>query len=427
MAAAEQIAAPEVAPAPSPPQQQQPRSRPWTVLRSPDFLKLFVASNLSLLGDFFSYIALAWLVLQLTGSSLALGGVLVAQALPRSILVAVGGAFVDRLSARVTMLASMGLRVVAVGGLAVLVLTGHVQMWEVYVGSAVFGIVDAFFMPARSSILPRVVEDRELEPANATLNISSQIAIIAGPALAGLVVGAYGTGWAFAGDAACFALGLPLIALLPAVKPAVAARGVKKGGVGGDILEGLRYAWNDTALRAVLFIIAAVDLGANGAIGVGLPTLAHSRFAAGANGFGILLAGWGLGATVGAAAAGILPPPRRFGLLVAGACSWIGLGVIGVGLMPSLVPAVAILALAAVASGLINTYGISWLQRRTDPSMQGRVMSLVFLASIGLVPLGNAIAGAVAQANVTLLFVVAGSMMVVAAVGSATSRAVRSL
>jgi hypothetical protein len=404
-----------------------PRPRPWTVFRSANFIKLFAASELSLFGDFFSYIALAWLVLQLTGSSLALGGVLVAQALPRSILVAVGGALVDRLSARVTMLASMGLRVVAVGALATLVLGGHVQMWQVYVASALFGVVDAFFMPARSSILPRVVADRELEPANAVLNVASQVAIIAGPALAGVVVAGFGTGWAFAGDAVCFALGLPLIAWLPSVKPAAAPAGGKRTSIGGDIAAGLRYAWADVGLRATLLIIAAVDLGANGAIGVGLPTIAHDRFSAGANGFGVLLAGWGLGATVGAATAGLLPPPKQFGLLVCGACSWIGLGIIGVGLMPSLLPAVAVIALAGAASGLINTYGISWLQRRTDPAMQGRVMSLVFLASIGLVPLGNAVAGAIAQANPTLLFVLAGALMVTAALGSATSRAVRSL
>ena len=95
--------------------------------------------------------------------------------------------------------------------------------------------------------------------------------------------------------------------------------------------------------------------------------------------------------------------------------------------MPSLVPAVAVIALAGAASGLINTYGISWLQRRTDPAMQGRVMSLVFLASIGLVPVGNAVAGAIAQANPTLLFALAGALMMVAALGAATSRAVRSL
>src|SRR5579859_1344173 len=81
------------------------------VLRSADFRKLWVANNLSLIGDFFSYVALAWLVLQLTGSSLALGGVLVAQAVPRSVLMAVGGAFSDRLSARGPLLGSMVLGV----------------------------------------------------------------------------------------------------------------------------------------------------------------------------------------------------------------------------------------------------------------------------------------------------------------------------
>lgn len=411
--------------APKGAQQQQPPR--WAVLRSRDFLKLSVSSELSLFGDFFNVVALAWLVLQVTGSSLALGGVLVAQAVPRSILMAVGGALADRISARVTMLGSMGLRVVAVGVLAILDLTHAVQIWEIYVASFAFGVVDAFFMPARSSVLPRIVADRELEPANAFLNVSAQVAIVAGPVLAGIIVAAFGTGWAFAADAACFALGLPLIAWLPAVPPSPATEGAKKPNLGGDIVEGMRYAWNDVGLRATLLLIAAVDFGANGAIGVGLPTLAHGRFEAGANGFGILLAGWGLGATAGALAAGIVRPPRQFGLLVCGACAWIGLGVIGVGLMPSLVPATVVIAVAGAASGLINTYGISWLQRRTDPSMQGRVMSLVFLASIGLVPVGNAVAGVLAQTNPTLLFVLAGGLMATAALAAATSRSVRSL
>jgi MFS family permease len=403
-----------------------PRRRPWTVLRSPEFLKLFVASNLSLLGDFFSYVALAWLVLQITGSSLALGGVLVVQAVPRTLLIAVGGALVDRLSARVTMLGSMGLRVLVVGPLAVLTLTGHVQMWEVYIASAVFGVVDAFFMPARSSILPTLVKDKELEPANAVLNVSTQIAVVAGPVLAGIVVTAFGTGWAFAADAACFAAGLPFVLLLPQISREHVQK-PQGGGIGGEILAGLHYAWADVGIRATLLIVAAVDVAANGAVGVGLPTLAHGRFEAGATGLGFLLAGWGLGATVGAAAAGLLPPPKRFGVSVALACGWIGLCILALGLMPALVPAVAIIAAAGLASGSINTYGMSWLQRRTDTSMLGRVMSLVFLASVGLTPFGNAAAGVLAQINPTLLFVVAGVVIVIASVGAISSRGVRSL
>src|SRR6476646_8176274 len=85
--------------------------RPWTVFGSGAFRKLWVAQTFSLLGDFFSYVAMAWLVLQLTGSSLALGTVLLVQAVPRSLLMLVGGAMIDRLGARVSMLGSMGLRV----------------------------------------------------------------------------------------------------------------------------------------------------------------------------------------------------------------------------------------------------------------------------------------------------------------------------
>src|SRR5438093_588098 len=157
------------------------RRRPWSVFSSGPFRKLWLATMLSLVGDFFSYVAMAWLVLQLTGSSFALGTVLVIQALPRAVLMVVGGALADRLSPRLTMLGSMGLRALAVGPLALLVLTGHVQLWQVYVIAAVFGVVDAFFMPARMSILPAVVPDRELEPGNALLNLTSQAALLVGP------------------------------------------------------------------------------------------------------------------------------------------------------------------------------------------------------------------------------------------------------
>src|SRR6202521_5936736 len=95
-----------------------PRPRPWTVFSSGSFRKLWAATTLSLFGDFFSYIAMAWLVLQLTGSSLALGSVLVVQALPRAVLMVVGGALADRVSPRLTMLGSMGLRAAVVAPLA---------------------------------------------------------------------------------------------------------------------------------------------------------------------------------------------------------------------------------------------------------------------------------------------------------------------
>ena len=414
----ELAAAPEVA---------QVRPRPWTVFSSASFRKLWAATVLSLFGDFFSYVAMAWLVLQLTGSSLALGTVLVVQALPRAGLMVVGGALADRLSPRVTMLGSMGLRALFVGPLAALVLSHRVQMWEVYAIAVVFGVVDAFFMPARQSILPRIVADHELEPGNAVLNVSMQALVIVGPVLGGLVVAAFGTGWAFAADAAAFMLGFGFVLWLPAAGRAARDEKPRDGGLGGQIAAGLRYAWSDVGIRVMLIAIAVIDFAANGALGVGLPTLAHGRYGAGAAGLGILLGAWGVGATAGALGSGFVPAPKRFGWLVIFISVWLGVGILGVGVVPSLAPAAVLMALSGVGTGVVNTYGISWLQRRTDPSMQGRVMSLVMLASMGMTPVAYAASGAIAQANVTLLFVICGGMMLLCGAGALASRTVRSL
>jgi hypothetical protein len=197
--------------------------------------------------------------------------------------------------------------------------------------------------------------------------------------------------------------------------------------MGGQIAAGFRYAWANVGIRVALIVIAIIDFGANGAIGVGLPTLAHGRFAAGAGGLGILLGSWGVGATAGALGAGFVPPPKRFGWLIVGLCIWLGTGMVAVGLVPSLVPAALLMAYSGVGTGVVNTYGISWLQRRTDSAMQGRVMSLVMLASMGLTPVAYAVSGAIAQVNPTLLFLIAGGMMLLCAAGTAASRTVRSL
>ena len=108
-------------------------------------------------------------------------------------------------------------------------------------------------------------------------------------------------------------------------------------------------------------------------------------------------------------------------------CLWLGLGVGGVGLLPSLPPAAVAMGLCGVATGVVNTYGVSWLQRRTDAAMQGRVMSIVMLASMGLTPVAYAASGTVADVNPTLLFLIAGGLMLLCAAGTAASPRVRAL
>src|SRR5438067_802892 len=132
-------------------------------------------------------------------------------------------------------------------------------------------------------------------------------------------------------------------------------------------------------------------------------------------------------ATAGALGAGLLAPPRRMGWLIVFLCAWLGTGMFAVGLLPSLAPAAVVMGLSGIGTGIVNTYGVSWLQRRTDPAMQGRVMSLVMLASMGLTPIAYAASGVLAQLNPTLLFAIAGAMTLACAVGAAANRQVRQL
>jgi hypothetical protein len=300
-------------------------------------------------------------------------------------------------------------------------------MWEVYGIALVFGIVDAFFMPARSSILPKVVADHELEPGNAVMNVSMQVSLILGPVLGGIVIATLGLGWAFAADAAFFAAGALFILWLPWGGHATAGEAHPDGGLGGQIAAGFRYAWANVGIRVALIVIAVIDFASGGALGVGLPTLAHGRFAAGATGLGIMFAAWGVGSTAGALGAGFVAPPKRFGWLIISLCVWLGLGITAVGLLPSLLPAALVMGLSGIGTGVVNTYGVSWLQRRTEPAMQGRVMSLVMLASMGLTPVSYAAAGVIAEVSPTLLFVLAGGMILLCGAGTAASRTVRSL
>jgi MFS family permease len=403
------------------------RARPWRILARGPLRRLWGAHLLTLLGDAFSFVAMPWLVLQLTGSGVALGTVLTLEAVPRALLMLVGGAVVDRVSPRVAMLGSAAVRAVVIGLLAALVLGHAVQLWQVYAIALLTGTVSAFFLPARFSILPTVVPDEELEAGNALLNLNQQGSVFVGPALAGLLVAAAGLGAAFVVDAATFGVAaLLLLSVARRPAPAAASARAEAADLRQEILDGLGYAWADVGIRAVLLLIAVVDFASAGAMQVGMPVLARHRFALGAAAFGSLLAAWGAGSTAGVVGAGLRRVPARFGLLVVAGVAWFGASFAVLAVAPDLAVALGASAAMGVVSGVLNTYGFTWLQRRTDPAMQGRVMALVMLASMGLAPLSLALAGLLAG-QPTVLFGAAAAIALVAAAGAALSRTVRSL
>jgi len=400
-------------------------------LREHDFRLLWLGESVSSLGDQFQFVALAWLVLGLTGSGLALGGVLAAASIPRAALMLVGGAASDRISPRTIMLLSNGSRAIFVGLLAVLVLTGAIQLVEVYLLAILFGISDAFFFPAMGSLLPRLVEDQgRLPSANALFQSTAQLMGLAGPPLAGLVVAVVQTGPAFAVNALSFVVATATLLLIRWRVPRSATsvvHGQAAESVIASIRAGVAYVWRDEALRLLLVMVTAINFAFAGPEAVGLAWLSANRWGAGPIGYGALAGGFALWALVGALLAGSMSQPRhRSGILI-GVALALGVGLSLLGLAPALWMAMVVTLPMGVCVGLINVLLISWLQVRVAEAMLGRVMSLVMLAGVGLTPISLAVAGLLIDTSVGGLFLGAGGIVLAAAAFGIVSGAARRL
>jgi MFS family permease len=378
-----------------------------------DFRLLFTGESISVLGDYFHFVALAWLTLQLTGSGLALGSVLMVAAIPRALFMLVGGALSDRWSPRSLMLYSNALRAVLVGVIAGLVLTGQIQLWHLYLMAAAFGVVDALFYPAINSILPMLVDEPTLAPANALMQGSQQLAGLIGPAIAGVVIALVHTGPAFAIDAISFAVAATALLFVVGGRRPAKASGEEHPNLLGSIRAGFGYAWGDPAVRSLLLLTAAFNFAFNGPLLVGLPFLADHVLGGGSATFGILLSAYGGGAVVGAVAASRRVPRLGTIVLVTATGMGVALGLIGVA--PNIPTAFAMLAAIGIGAGFLNVHIISWLQGRTPAELRGRVMSIVMLGSIGLAPVSYALAGAIVDFGaVAVMYALAGAIVVAA-------------
>jgi MFS family permease len=425
------------------------RSLPmWQALAFPNFRLLWASEAVSVLGDQFHYIALAWLVIGLTGSGLALGVVLIAVAVPRAILIVPFGVMADRRPARGLMVAAHLARGVIVGAIAALAVTGMASVPALAVLGALFGAADALYMPAQQAFLPRTVEAERLPSANALLQGTLQLASIAGPPLAGIVIAIAGTGTAFAVDAVSFFLAALVIMLMgpatarrmedtdadlpapagtaqapagtaqapagTAQAPAGTAQAPAGRSFGAELRAGIRYVAADPAIRTLMLLALVLNFALNGPAGVGIPWLAQQRFDAGPLGLGLMEAGWAAGALVGIILAGNVSLERQ-GRVVVGAVAAAGLMMVAVGALGSMLVVVAALAVMGVSIGYVNIVAVSWLQGRVQPSMVGRVMSIVMLMSFGVTPLSLGLSGALLDIDATALFVGAGLLTVLAA------------
>lgn len=395
--------------------------KPASPLSVRNFRLLWIGESISLLGDQFYMIALPWLVLQLTGSALALGTVLALGGVPRALFMLVGGALVDRFSPRTVMMVSNLTRFVLVAALAVLVLTNSVTVEMLYVFAVAFGLADAFYFPGQSAIVPQLLAPEQLQAGNTIVQGTAQLSLFAGPVLAGGLIAllgysadqapsTQGIGIAFGIDTVSFLASLLCLSLMRV--PAAVKQAAEQQNVIQSIKEGFGYLWGRTILRVFFLLLIAMNFFILGPVIVGIPVLASTRLAEGAAAFGIIMSAFGGGALIGIVLSGVLPlKPERLGTMLLLIISFMGIGLALMPLFSSTAVVALIMLLIGVTNGYVNINFFTWLQKRVPQELMGRVMSLLIFSSVGLAPISNALAGAILQVNLDGLFMGGGLVM----------------
>lgn len=402
-------------PAPTPTRLPRPL-RPFT---HRDYRLLAASMAASLFASGLWLVGMVWQVIATGGGPSELSLVTAAAGLGLLVSVLIGGVAADRLPRRLVLAAVETTRTAAAALAAVLALTGALRLWQLAVIAFVVGAAEAFFYPAYSAILPTLLPADELLAANGVEGTLRPVAMQAlGPALAGLIVGTFAPGWALLAAAAGYALALPpVLAMRSGGGPGTTAAPTTSAW--GDLVEGFRYLLRTGWLFATLAFATLYVLVVMGPIEVLLPFAVRDQAGAGAGGYALVLATFGIGSALGSIVVAAGRMPRRY--LTVMLMLW------GAGAAPLAVLGLTDqLWLMAAAGFVVGVTGaaamVIWgtlLQRRVPPHLLGRVSSLDFFVSLALMPVSMALAGPVGEAlGLPVTFVLAGAVPVLLALAA---------
>ena len=392
-------------------------------LRERAFRPLYYAQVTSVIGDNIAPIALAFAVLEVTGSPSDVGLVLAARTLPIVVFVVPAGVLADRFGRRPLMIASDLVCLATQGAVALLLVVGSAQMTHLIVLQALFGAATAFFLPASTGLVPQTVSAPRLQQANALIFLSIGIGGIVGPAIAGVLVATVGPGWAIAVDAMTFAASA---AFLLRLRVPGHARPSRAESFLAQLVEGWREVRSRTWVWASILNFGLFQLLVLGSFYV-LGPVVSERSLGGAPSWALVVGALGLGSVVGSALALRIQPRRP--LAAAFLASF--LFAPAVTLLALAAPLVAI-ALAWTAAGAAMGFGgVLWettLQEKIPGEARSRVSAYDWMGSLALRPLGFAVAGPIAAfAGVTVTMLMAAAAFVAVTLATVSLRTVRTL
>ena len=366
-------------------------------LRERDFALFWTGWTVSLIGDGFFLVAIAWQVFDLWNAPTALGIVGVAETVPLVAFLLVGGVVTDRFERRMVLIASSALRGACVAALGVLALTDSIELWHIFVLAALYGTGQAFQGPASGAIIPDLVPARLLVQANSLSLVVRQLAFaFVGPAVGGLVVHELGVGTAFLVDAGTYVFAIAMLAALRS-RPPAALRGAEPPSMRRDIVEGLQFVRQHVWLWGTLGWALVALLLIWGPLQVLLPYFVRNNLGGDAGDLGLVFASGGLGALLLSVAIGQVGLPRRHITFMYAAFLVASLQIAAYALTqaPWQAMVVSFAGEACWAAGLL--VWVTLMQRVVPSELLGRVRSVDWLVSTGLVPVSFAITGPVAE------------------------------
>jgi MFS family permease len=390
-------------------------------LRNPNYRLWLIGGTISFLGDQFYLVALPWLVLQQTGSAVAMGAIMMAGAIPRAALMLMGGAVSDRISPRKIMMTTATARTISVTVIGLLVGLRALQTWELYVLVFAFGVADAFAAPAQSAYMPSLVRREQLVAASSVSQSTAQLTTIVGPLPAGVVIQALGIAWAFFLDAVSFLFIIGALWKLPDPPATAAARKA----IWHSIAEGVAYVARDVPLRSLMLLATVMNFCLSGPVAIGLAYFTKTRLGSPAT-YGTLISALAAGSLLGAVLAGVWKIRRRGVLILLGAVM-LGLCLSSIALAERTWSLGAILAVMGATAGMLNVHIGAWAMQRIDVAVRGRVSSVLMLAAYGVAPISLGVAGFLVAWNMNLMFLFAGALMVIVAAGAAFQKPVRQI
>ncbi len=408
-------------------------------LRSPDFLLLFSGQMVSTLGDTFYAVALPWLMLSGGRSPQELGIVLACYGVPRVVTLLMGGWLSDRLRPRAVMLLSDILRAVLVALLTALVFAsapGTPATWQLIAVAIPLGGFTGLFLPAYYTITPQILHDDALQAGNALNSSSIQLAIFVGSALAGVIVSRFSPAIAFAIDALTFVVSALTLLLMQRSQPsspfhqseqAILSEPKSASPFAEDVtFWQVMRSWR--LFQVALLVVVIGNLLFDGLIQVALPTLVRVQFAAGASGYGLLLAAFGLGSLLGGLAAGGIGHLKHRGLLMVTLIALLATEYALLPFLGGLAGATILIGCAGLTNGVLTVIAFTLLQQQAPRHLMGRLMAVLMIATLGLYPFSVVLAGVVStHAGPQVLFPISGALMLLAALFGLSQREIRRL